>query len=55
MHEVKNTVLKIRISNANGIQITETSMEKIIKELREKHISFSRLYYPIIKKVCYDE
>lgn len=53
MHEVKNTVLKIRISNANGIKITADSMENIIMELKEKHIEYSKLYYPIIKEVCY--
>lgn len=54
MHEVKNTVLRIRISNANGIKITEDSMENVIKELKEKHIKFSKMYYPIIKEVCYN-
>lgn len=54
MHEVKNTVLRIRISNANGIEITAASMEDIITQLKDKHIKYSELYYPIIKEVCYN-
>lgn len=54
MHEVKNTVLRIRVSNANGAKITTDSMENVIEKLKEKHIEFSERYYPIIKEVCYN-
>ncbi len=55
MHEVKNTILKIRISSANGIRITENDMKDVIMKLQMAHIEYSKTYYPIIKKVCYPD
>lgn len=55
MHDVKNTILRIRISSANGIRITDQKIKKVIDELSIKHIDFQKRYYPVIKEVCYPE
>lgn len=53
LHDVKNTVFRIRISSANGIRITDQRLKISIKKLSEKHIQYQNEYYSIIKEVCY--
>ncbi len=54
MHEVKNAVMDIRTSSANGIRITDVRIKKTISNLEKNQKEYCEQYYGLIKKV-YDE
>ena len=54
MHEVKNAVMNIRTSSANGIRITDAGIRDLISVLQKRQTEYSQKYYSVIKKV-YDE
>lgn len=54
MHEVKNAVMDIRTSSANGIRITDARIKKSISNLEKQQKEYCEKYYVLIKKV-YDE
>lgn len=54
MHEVKNAVMDIRTSSANGIRITDVRIKQSISNLEKQQKEYCEKYYELIKKV-YDE
>lgn len=54
MHEVKNTVMDIRTSSANGIRITDMNIKNSIANLEKNQKKYCEQYYGLIKK-AYDE
>ncbi len=53
LHDVKNIVLKIRISSARGIRINGGDISSHILALSNNHVKYKNEYYPIIREVCY--
>lgn len=54
MHEVKNAVMDIRTSSANGIRITNVEIKKSILNLEKSQKEFCKRYYGLIKEI-YDK